>query len=568
MMEMFRYLTGILSKEKQKEQKILTVVDFVSPATDIFNFSIIIYIINIVVRDQKASEGIVAFTYFMGIVSILKGLFDLYRCKIHSKFILDGAQELSEKLCELLLKEELLHHNRKNPIQALTLVRNDTQSCMNIIVNSINIWINIFIIAGYFTVMIYTLKWLGIVSCMAFASLMFGMFFYYRNQIQLYGEKSREYLIKTNALITIAYGNFKEAKIAGNTSAILQKYCDAGEKYTRIQKKFQYKKSIISILMQNLVMTAMFVILAYFLDNSGENINYFFASMVVYLSILVKLIPMAFSVVSGLNDIKFSQKSFEELKDGMTRYLEIKETEKKAENIRKKELTFKKGLLVKNLTFSYHERKKIFENASIRIPSGCSVAVTGVSGIGKTTFLDLILGLLIPQSGVILYDDYDIVAHMDDKGICKADIGDIASYIPQTIYLNGETIRNNVAFFENENNIDDRKVTECLKCAQVLDDIMDMPEGIHTLIGENGTAISGGQRQRIALARALYKDFELLVMDEATAALDMETEKAVIDSIRQIRGQKTILIVTHHMSLANECDIVYKIENRNFVRVK
>ena len=568
MMEMFRYLTGILSKGKQKEQKILTVVDFISPATDIFNFSIIIYIINIVVRDQKASGEIVAVTYFMGIVSILKGLFDLYKCKIHSRFILDGAQELSEKLCELLLKEELLHHNRKNPIQALTLVRNDTQSCMNIIVNSINIWINIFIIAGYFIVMIYTLKWLGIVSCMAFVSLMFGMFFYYRNQIQLYGESSREYSIKTNALITIAYGNFKEAKIAGNTSAILQKYCDAGEKYIRIQKKFQYKKSIISILMQNLVMTAMFVVLAYFLENSGENINYFFASMVVYLSILVKLIPMAFSVVSGLNDIKFSQKSFEELKDGMTQYLVLKVAEKKAENIRKKELTFKKGLLVKNLTFSYHEQKKIFENASIRIPSGCSVAVTGVSGIGKTTFLDLILGLLIPQSGVILYDDYDIVAHMDDKGICKADIGDIASYIPQTIYLNGETIRNNVAFFANENNIDDRKVTECLKCAQVLDDILDMPEGIHTLIGENGTAISGGQRQRIALARALYKDFELLVMDEATAALDMETEKAVIDSIRQIRGKKTILIVTHHMSLANECDIVYKIENRNFVRVK
>ena len=95
-----------------------------------------------------------------------------------------------------------------------------------------------------------------------------------------------------------------------------------------------------------------------------------------------------------------------------------------------------------------------------------------------------------------------------------------------------------------------------------------MPEGIHTLIGENGTAISGGQRQRIALARALYKDFELLVMDEATAALDMETEKAVIDSIRHLKGGKTILMVTHHMSLANECDLIYKIENQKIIRVK
>ena len=95
-----------------------------------------------------------------------------------------------------------------------------------------------------------------------------------------------------------------------------------------------------------------------------------------------------------------------------------------------------------------------------------------------------------------------------------------------------------------------------------------MPDGVHTLIGENGTAISGGQRQRIALARALYKDFELLVMDEATAALDMETEKAVIDSIRQIKKDKTLIMVTHHMSLAKECDLVYKIENRKIIKVR
>lgn len=95
-----------------------------------------------------------------------------------------------------------------------------------------------------------------------------------------------------------------------------------------------------------------------------------------------------------------------------------------------------------------------------------------------------------------------------------------------------------------------------------------MPLGINTLIGENGLAISGGQRQRIALARALYKNFEILIMDEATAALDMETEKAVLDSIREIKGNKTLLMVTHHMSLANECELLYKIENRKIIRIR
>ena len=116
--------------------------------------------------------------------------------------------------------------------------------------------------------------------------------------------------------------------------------------------------------------------------------------------------------------------------------------------------------------------------------------------------------------------------------------------------------------------MDDARVEECLRCAQIWEDVQRMPDGVHTLIGENGTAISGGQRQRIALARALYKDFELLVMDEATAALDMKTEKAVIDSIRQIKEDKTLIMVTHHMSLANECDVIYRIEGQKIIPVK
>lgn len=147
-------------------------------------------------------------------------------------------------------------------------------------------------------------------------------------------------------------------------------------------------------------------------------------------------------------------------------------------------------------------------------------------------------------------------------------MGDIVSYIPQTVFMNGETVRNNVAFFEREEDIDDERVKRCLQHAQIWEDVSSMPQGINTVIGENGSTISGGQRQRIALARALYKDFEILIMDEATAALDMETEKAVIDSIRKVKGNKTLLMVTHHMSLANECEVLYKIEDQKIIRVR
>ena len=168
----------------------------------------------------------------------------------------------------------------------------------------------------------------------------------------------------------------------------------------------------------------------------------------------------------------------------------------------------------------------------------------------------------------MFFDDYDIVGQRDSQGPCRASMGELVSYIPQTVYLNGETVQNNVAFFEDEREIDEARVEECLRCAQIWEDVQRMPDGVHTLIGENGTAISGGQRQRIALARALYKESEILIMDEATAALDVDTERAVIDAVRQMRGQKTLLMVTHHMSLAEACERVYRLENRRLVRVR
>ena len=235
----------------------------------------------------------------------------------------------------------------------------------------------------------------------------------------------------------------------------------------------------------------------------GINTPSVLVPMAAYLVILNGMITMGNNILERMNDLEFSRKAYEALRECFVRYTEIQKMEKERESVRKKELTFSRGLFVRNLSFAYNERTEIFKDAAIDIPAGYSVAVIGTSGAGKTTLLDLLLGLLKAQEGSIRYDDYDVVSQTDGEGSCWAQIGDIISYIPQTVYLNGETIRNNVAFFAREDEIDDKKVVECLKYAQIWEDVERMPEGIHTLIGENGTALSGGQRQRIALARAL-----------------------------------------------------------------
>lgn len=567
MIEMFKYLTGTLERKEQRTWKLYAVFGLISPIVDIFSFSVIIYIINRVVQDNQVSDKLIIFTLFMILLSLLKCLFELYKSKVSNRFIYDGAQKLSMKIYELLIKEELMEHNRKTAMQALNMVRNDTTSCIQIIVDCIGIVVNGITMVGYGVVLIYVSKWVGVASSVILLLLMAFVFIRTRARMIVYGEKSRACSIKANSQITIAYGSFKEMKIDDRSAFVLGKYRDASNDYARVQGEYKYKVSSIGVILQNSIMAAMFVVLAVILV-FGTNLAVILAPMVVYITALVRMLPMAYGVLSGMNNVEFARKSYEAVKECMAGYEKIREEEERSRQIRRKKLTFEKGVSVRNLTFGYNDRAKIFEDASIDIPVGCSIAIIGASGAGKTTFVDLLLGLLKPQSGHVFFDDYDIVEQRDSQGPCRASMGELVSYIPQTVYLNGETVQNNVAFFEDEGEIDKAKVEECLRCAQIWEDVMRMPDGVDTLIGENGTAISGGQRQRIALARALYKDFELLVMDEATAALDMETEMAVIDSIRQIKEDKTLIMVTHHMSLANECDVIYKIENRKIVQVK
>ena len=567
MAEMFRFLTGILDTKEQKMWKIYAVLSLISPIVDIFSFSVIIYIINIVVRENGADPKLTAFTFFMVLVSILKCLFELYKSKLANRFVYDGAQKLSMKIYELLIKEDLMEHNKKSAIQAMNTVRNDTTNSIQIITDFIEAVINGITMAGFAAVLIYVSKWMGIISCVILLILMAVIFLRTRKRMQEYGEKSRACSIKANSQITIAYGSFKEMKIDDRSAFVLRKYEDASRAFAQVQGEFKYKISSIAVILQNSIMAAMFVILAVILV-FGTDLAAVLAPMVVYITALVRMLPMAYNILNGMNKIEFAQKPYEAVKESMAEYSLMKEEETRVEKIRQRKLTLRKGVSVRNMTFGYTDRVQIFQDASIDIPVGCSIAVIGASGAGKTTFVDLLLGLLKPQEGHVFFDDYDIVTHSDGEGPCQASMGELVSYIPQTVYLNGETIQNNVAFFEEEEEIDEARVIECLKCAQIWEDVQKMQDGVHTLIGANGITLSGGQRQRIALARALYKNFELLVMDEATAALDMETEKAVIDSIRQIKENKTLIMVTHHMSLANECDVVYKIENQKIVRVR
>ncbi len=184
--------------------------------------------------------------------------------------------------------------------------------------------------------------------------------------------------------------------------------------------------------------------------------------------------------------------------------------------------------------------------------------MVGPSGAGKSTMADLILGILTPVEGRIMYGNMNV--HENPLWWSKK-----LAYIPQSIYLSDESIRNNVAFGIENEEIDEEKVWEALKEAQLFDFVKGLKEGLDTMVGERGVRLSGGQRQRIGIARALYDDPEILVLDEATSALDNETEAAVMEAIDSLMGRKTMIIIAHRLTTIENCHIVYRVEEGNVV---
>lgn len=566
MFKIFFRLTGLLERKKRKTIWLLALLYFLSPFIDLLGVSMTLPVLNSAVRQPVSGRTILRIA-FLGVLFLGKGLFDLAVNKVSNNFTCDNAYDWSVKIYELYSRESLAYHNRRTVMQTIAGVKNDPEICASMMQTYLRFVTHTMVLSGYFLVIICISGWEGMICCVLLTAILCVLTLYNRNRIEKYGSKKRKTEIKLHAQIAAAYGSYKEMRIDTRSQSMLHKFQKTGAQYAQIQKEYAVTVTIVRILLQNVILSVLFFLLAILLWADIPIIG-FLAEIVFFIVFLFRMVSEANVVSSSRNSLYSGKKFYEMFRENMERYQRMKQEEEKKEALRLKQITVAGGIRIRDLTFAYQEGKNILEHAELEILPGKSTAIIGKSGVGKTTFLDLLLGLLTPQTGHIWYDDFDIVEGRDAQGPCRTELGNVISYMPQTVYMNGETIRNNVAYMTEEGGEDEARIIDCLKCCQMWEDVRRMPDGMDTLIGENGAIISNGQRQRIALARALYKDFDMLIMDEATAALDMDTESAILDSILQMKAGKTLLLVTHHMNLANACDHIYKIENKKFVKVR
>ena len=246
----------------------------------------------------------------------------------------------------------------------------------------------------------------------------------------------------------------------------------------------------------------------------------------------------------------------------------FKEFNYNKENIQKinshsvNEIVFKNKLSLKNVSFNYEKNKPILSNINLDIHKNSFTGIMGESGSGKSTLLGLLSGLITPNNGQVLVDDY---VDLSDNYISWANK---VSLVSQSVFLIDDTIKNNIALGETEKEIDHDKIKRCLKASQLINFIETLDYGIDTLIGERGTRLSGGQIQRIGIARALYKSSEILILDESTNALDEKTEKEFLNFLNELKKEITIIFVTHKKNTLQNVDAIYEIKNNEIIKIQ
>jgi ABC-type multidrug transport system fused ATPase/permease subunit len=354
----------------------------------------------------------------------------------------------------------------------------------------------------------------------------------------------------------------KEIKISAKEHYFISEYTKCGKGYVSAVQRFTLSTSTPRLLIETVAISAL-IIYIMILALSGAVINDFIASFAAFAYAFMRMIPSANRINTYLTSIAYfepfllgvSDSLQEEINDQSIVYDEAayeKEFQRKQALAK---LEVKNQIELRDITYKYPNTDVlIFDHAQMTIPVGKAVGIVGTTGAGKTTIVDILLGLLRLESGRVLADGVDVGEHYDSW---LKNIG----YIPQTIFMLDDNIRRNVAFGMADEEIDDEKVWRALQEAQLDDYVRGLPEGLDSGIGERGIRISGGQRQRIGIARAIYDDPEILVLDEATNNLDGETETAVMDSINRFHGRKTLIIIAHRLHTIEKCDIIYKIEN-------
>ncbi len=499
-----------------------------------------------------SEQNFILYLSFVVLVAVaIKNAYNLTSLYIQNRFLAKSLQRMSTKLFRTYLYKPYHFHLQKNTAQ---LIRN--LDLVNSVINGIAVpFILILtesaVIAAIVIVLLITMPNETLATAFSISIFMFLFHFVFKGKLFRLGTKITLHGGMVRLHTNQGLGSIKETKVLGKESFFEKNFSFHFDEMSNAYYQSQILVQVPKYLFETIAVSMVILILV--LSRSrGYETERAFVTLSCFGLATIRILPSLSRISTSLSTIRFYIPAFEEI------YTDLAE-QKVNLNIKnldsQNKITFNKEIRIDSVTFNYEGSCiNAIDKLSISIPKNKTVAFVGQSGAGKTTLADLILGLHVPQLGKIMSDNLDIQSNLQ---AWQKRIG----YIPQGIYLTDDSIRRNVAFGLPDAEIEDERVWTSLRLAQLDEFINSLPLKLNTVVGERGVKISGGQKQRIGIARALYYNPDILVMDEATAALDQETEKAFMDSIRKLSGDRTIIIIAHRLSTVKDCDIIFFLKN-------
>ena len=359
--------------------------------------------------------------------------------------------------------------------------------------------------------------------------------------------------------IQATYG-LKDVKVLNREEFFVRNYFETGKVGADVARNYAVLNNLPRLMIETVFIVSILSFIAVYINGDGD-VASIMTTIAAFGVAAVRVLPSVNRINTYITEIAYTEPSlnfvYENLQEGMKTDAMLAE---RRANSQVEKLKLENQIELNHISFHYPDSDKyIFKDAHMVVPRGKSVGIIGASGAGKSTIVDVLLGLLHAQEGEITCDGVNIFKNYESW---LAQVG----YIPQSIYLIDESIRDNIAFGIDRDKISDERIWEVLEEAQLKEFVEELPEGLDTTIGDRGVRLSGGQRQRIGIARALYNDPEILVFDEATSALDNDTEAAVMEAVNSFHGKKTMIIIAHRLNTIEKCDIIYKVENMELIR--
>jgi ABC-type multidrug transport system fused ATPase/permease subunit len=495
----------------------------------------------------------------------LKAFLAFHAQKTVFKFSNGLKRELSCKLLKAYMIAPYIYHLR---INSATLIQNiiDTTDAVSVgVVSTFLTFIcNTVIVLALILLLIKT-NAIALILIAVLLLISFALLHPMKDRLSRWSQQKFHAYGEMIRITNHGLGGLKETRVIGCESYFDNQMEEQSRIYAKTNTLTSAYSNLPRFVLEPLMMSFLIGFTFLFITLNRDGTQSLAGVLGIFSLASVRLLTAIGNLISGINVIRGNSYYLNRL------FFDMKELEKEkliinvdSHNLlpsqNQQRFQFFDQVILDKVTFQYpNTTRNVLEEISLSIRKGESIGLIGKSGAGKTTLVDVILGLFIPQFGDIKVDGVSVYSNLRTWQ-------NMLGYVPQSIFLIDDTLERNIAFGVSDHLIDQNKLNKAIEMAQLSEVVKQLPEGVKTVVGERGVLLSGGQRQRVGIARVLYHEREILVFDEATAALDTETEHLITEATKALAGNKTIIIIAHRLSTIEHCDCIYQLEQGRIIK--